>query len=152
MTLPTQKNTPALDFQLKNQDNETVTLSSYQNIQPVIIFFYPKNGTPGCIQEVCLFRESYPEFKKAGAEVMGISSDSIDSHQRFIQKHQLPFQLLSDKGGSVRKEWDVPNTLGFLPGRVTYIIDTQGLIRHQFSSPFNIKKHIQEALRILKSP
>ena len=87
----------------------------------------------------------------AGAEVIGISSDSEESHQRFATQHHLPFVLLSDRGGKVRKRYGVPSTFGLLPGRVTYIIDKQGIVRHIFSAPFTPQKHVAEALKVLQS-
>ncbi len=146
-----QQGQPAPDFQLKDQQGATVSLSQYQGAQPVVVFFYPKDHTPGCTLQACAFRDTYTIFQDTGAEVLGISSDSDRSHKRFADTHQLPFPLLSDPDGVVRKTWSVPKTLGIFPGRVTYVIDRQGIIRYVFASQLNIKRHINEALSVLTS-
>lgn len=140
----------APDFKLMNQSGEWVTLSSFCGVKAVVLYFYPKDDTPGCTVESCTFRDSYEDFQAAGAEVIGISSDSLESHQKFASKHKLPFTLLSDEGGQVRKLYGVPATLGLLPGRVTYVIDKSGVVRHTFNSQFNPKAHVQEALGVLQ--
>ncbi len=140
----------APDFTLKNADGEDVSLQQYRNQQAVVIYFYPKDNTPGCTAEACSFRDQYEDFKELGAEVIGISSDSEESHTEFAAQHRLPFVLLSDPGGKVRKSFGVPSTFGLLPGRVTYIIDKQGVVRHIFNSQLQAKKHISESLRILR--
>ena len=109
-----------------------------------------KDNTAGCTAEACSFRDSYEAFQEAGAEVIGISSDTEKSHQQFANKHRLPFILLSDLGGVVRKFYGVPATFGLLPGRVTYIIDKQGIVRHIFSSQFAPQMHVAVALKVLK--
>jgi peroxiredoxin Q/BCP len=141
----------APDFELTNQLGSKIRLSDLIMSRNVVLFFYPKDDSPGCTREACAFRDSYEVFKEAGAEVVGISSDSEDSHQHFADKHNLPYTLLSDKGGNVRKLYGVPKTLGILPGRVTYIIDKQGVVCHIFNSQLNFERHIEEALSILKS-
>src|SRR5262249_48961080 len=115
----------------------------------VVVYFYPRDNTPGCTTEACAFRDSYEVFKDAGAEVIGISSDSTESHSQFAKRHRLPFILLSDADGAGRKRYGVPATLGLLPGRVTYIIDKEGTVRHIFSAQFTPAKHIAEALKPL---
>ena len=117
----------------------------------MILFFYPKDDTPGCTKEACSFRDSHEQFEKLEAQVIGISSDSVKSHERFVEKHGLPFVLLSDEGGEVRKLYGVPNTLGLFPGRVTYVIDEEGVVRHIFSSQLGISRHVEEALEALGS-
>lgn len=141
----------ALDFELANQLGIQTKLYDFIGEKNIVLFFYPKDNTPGCTREACAFRDSYEVFQEYGAEVIGISSDSENSHQRFAEKHKLPYTLLSDKGGKVRKLYGVPKTMGFLPGRVTYIIDKKGVVRHIFNSQLNFKGHIEEALKILKS-
>jgi peroxiredoxin Q/BCP len=149
MTLQVGDQAP--DFTLPNQNGETITLSSFRGDKTVVLYFYPKDDTPGCTVESCTFRDSYEDFKDMGAEVIGISSDSPESHQKFAQKHNLPFTLVSDNNSSVRKTYGVPSTLGLLPGRVTYVIDKEGIIRHIFNSQFNPKAHVDEAVKVLKS-
>ena len=138
-------------FTLPSQLGEMVSFKDFLGKKPVVLFFYPKDDTPGCTKEVCAFRERYEDFRKLDAEVIGISSDSVGSHRRFAEKHNLPFTLLSDEGGRVRKLYEVPNTIGLFPGRVTYVIDEEGVVRHVFSSQLGVEKHVEEALEALRS-
>jgi len=149
MTLQVGDQAP--DFSLPNQNGEIIALSNFRGDKTVVLYFYPKDDTPGCTVESCTFRDSYEDFKDLGAEVIGISSDSPESHQQFSQKHNLPFTLVSDNNSSVRKTYGVPSTLGLLPGRVTYVIDKEGIIRHIFNSQFNPKAHVAEAMKVLKT-
>jgi thioredoxin-dependent peroxiredoxin len=139
----------APDFTLPSQSGETVRLGDFFG-KPVVLFFYPKDNTLGCTKEVCAFRDDFEECGKLDAEVIGISSDSVESHREFAEKHDLPFALLSDEGGKLRKLYGVPNTLGLVPGRVTYIIDEQGVVRHIFSSQLGVERHVQEAIEALQ--
>lgn len=141
----------APDFTLKSQSGESVTLSRFRWQKAVVLYFYPKDDTPGCTTESCTFRDSFQDFQSLGAEVIGVSSDSPDSHQKFASRYSLPFTLVSDVDSSVRKAYGVPATLGLLPGRVTYVIDKDGTVRHVFNSQFNPKKHVDEALTVLKT-
>jgi peroxiredoxin Q/BCP len=141
----------APDFTLPSQSGEMVSLEDFLGHKPVVLFFYPKDDSPGCTQQVCAFRDDYEEFGKLDAEVIGISSDSVESHRSFAAKHRLPFTLVSDEGGKVRKLYGVPNTLGLFPGRVTYVIDRKGVVRHIFSSQVGIVQHVEDALEALKS-
>jgi thioredoxin-dependent peroxiredoxin len=140
----------APDFTLPSQSGEQVRLYDRLGERVVVLYFYPRDDTRGCTAEACAFRDSFEAFTDAGAEVIGISSDSVDRHAAFAGKHELPFTLLSDKGGRVRKSYGVPATLGFVPGRVTYVIDREGTIRHSFNSMTNIGQHISDALRIVR--
>ncbi|HYU73713.1 MAG TPA: peroxiredoxin [Ktedonobacteraceae bacterium] len=110
---------------------------------------FSKDNTALCTEEACAFRDTYKVFKDAGAEVIGVSSDSVESHRQFAKEHQLPFSLMSDADGMVRKRYGVPTAFG-LPGRVTYIIDRQGTVRHIFFSQFTSKRHVDEALETLQ--
>jgi peroxiredoxin Q/BCP len=141
----------APDFSLPSNKGETVTLSSFRGKKHVVLFFYPKDETPGCTKEACSFRDNYEDFTDAGAEVIGISSDSEESHNRFAAKFNLQFHLVSDRGGKVRAQYGVKNALGIMPGRETFVIDKQGVIRHIFRSQFNPLKHIDETLAVLKT-
>jgi len=141
----------APDITLRSHTGELVSLKELLGKKDVVLYFYPKDDTPGCTAEACAFRDSYEVFKQYGAEVIGVSSDSIDSHRGFASKHNLPFILLSDGEGKARKIYGVTSTLGMLRGRVTYIIDRKGIVRHIFSSQFNPRKHVEEALKVLKS-
>jgi peroxiredoxin Q/BCP len=141
----------APQFTLSTADGRQVSLSDYRGRQPVVVYFYPKDDTPGCTAEACAFRDQYEDFKQAGAEVIGISSDAPEAHARFASKHRLPFLLLSDRDGAVRKAYGVPATLGLLPGRVTFVVDREGIIRHLFSSQFRATKHVSEAIGVLRT-
>jgi peroxiredoxin Q/BCP len=139
----------APDFTLPSQTGEQVRLGDVLERGPVVLYFYPKDETPGCTTEACSFRDSYEVFREAGAEVIGVSSDSVAAHERFAARHRLPFTLLADEGGKVRKRYGVRPTLGIMPGRVTYVIDGRGVVRHVFSSQTGVQKHVGEALDAL---
>jgi peroxiredoxin Q/BCP len=141
----------APDFALPDANGHTVSLSDFRGKKPVVLYFYPKDDTPGCTKEACTFRDQFEDFKTVGAEVIGVSSDSSDSHQKFAAKYSLPFRLLSDRGGQVRKRYGVPATLGIIPGRVTFVIDATGTVRHVFNSQAQATRHVEEALSILRS-
>lgn len=140
----------APDFVLKSQAGEDVRLSDFRGKRNVVLFFYPKDGSPGCTAEACKFRDSYESFKEFGAEVIGISSQSVESHGIFALNLGLPYTLVSDEGGKVRKTYGVQASFGMIPGRATYVIDKQGMVRHVFSSQMDVEKHIEESLRILR--
>ncbi|AKE63526.1 Alkyl hydroperoxide reductase subunit C-like protein [Microcystis aeruginosa NIES-2549] len=139
------------NFSLPSQTGETVNIGDLIGKKSLVIYFYPKDDTPGCTAESCAFRDSYEVFTDAGAEVIGISADSPQSHQQFAQKYNLPFTLLSDSDNQVRKLFGVPSTLFVLPGRVTYIIDKEGIVRHIFDSMLDFKAHVTESLNTIKS-
>lgn len=138
------------DVSLQAQSGDRVSLKDFIGKKCVVLYFYPKDDTPGCTKESCSFRDSYTAFQEAGAEVIGISGDDVASHQAFATKHQLPFTLLSDTGNAVRKAFGVPSTLGILPGRVTYVTDRAGIVRHLFNSQLNFQGHIDESLKVVK--
>ena len=140
----------APDFTLPSQSGEQVRLYDRLGERVVVLYFYPRDDTRGCTAEACAFRDSYEVFTDAGADVIGISSDSVASHAAFADKHKLPFTLLSDKGGHVRKSYGVPAVLGLVPGRVTYVIDREGTVRHVFNSMTNIGQHISDALKVVR--
>lgn len=119
--------------------------------KPLVIYFYPKDDTPGCTIQACTFRDKYEDFKALGAEVIGISSDSLKSHQKFASRYKLPFILLSDFDKKIRIQFGVPNDfLGLIPGRATYVIDKKGVVQLIFDST-SAKIHIEKALEILKT-
>jgi len=140
----------APDFALPDATGKTVRLSDFRGKQAVVLYFYPKDDTPGCTKEACAFRDQYEDLKDAGAEVIGVSSDGGESHEKFASKYKLPFLLVSDRGGVVRKQYGVPATLGLLPGRVTFVIDKQGVVRRTFNSQFQATKHVSEAIEALR--
>lgn len=140
----------APEFELKDQDGKTVKLSDYKGKQSVVLFFYPKDFSPGCTAEACAFRDNYDTFKQKGAEVIGISADDPESHTGFIKKHGLQFELLVDPKGATAEKYGIKRLLlGLLPGRVTFVIDKQGIIRKIFSSNTDMQAHVKESLEIL---
>jgi len=141
---------PAPDFTLPDQDGNAVSLRDLHGGWSVV-YFYPADDTPGCTAEACSFRDSFEEFTDAGARVIGVSSDSVEKHKAFATKYKLPFTLLADTEGTARQAWGVGKTMGLLPGRVTYVLDPEGVVRHKFSSQFKPKKHIGEALDVIRA-
>ena len=137
----------APEFSLISTSGKPVSLVDFLGKKMIVLFFYPRDGTPGCKAEALMFREKYDIFTNLNAEVIGVSSDTMDSHNKFASECDLPFHLLSDKDGSVRKEYGVGKTLGIVEGRVTYVIDKDGKIRHVFSSQLRPKNHVAEAIK-----
>jgi peroxiredoxin Q/BCP len=137
-------------FQLKNQEDVWVNLNDFLGKIPLVIYFYPKNFTPGCVAEACSFRDQFEDFTDLGAMVIGISADSVNSHARFVKKYKLPFTMLADIDNKVRKLFDVKgNFMGLIPGRETFVIDAQGIIQMRFDSLL-ATKHIPKALKMLQ--
>jgi peroxiredoxin Q/BCP len=134
---------------LPDQDG-TERRSDQLDGKALVLFFYPKDDTPGCTMEACAFRDSYSDLQGLGAEVWGVSGDDAASHRRFANRHRLPFPLLVDAGNRVRKAFGVPSVLGLLPGRVTYVIDGQGVVRHVFNNLLDGPAHRREALKALR--
>jgi peroxiredoxin Q/BCP len=139
----------APDFTLPSQMGDNVTLSEFFGKKNIVLYFYPKDESPGCTREACSFRDSYEELTNLAAEVIGVSGQSVESHKSFATHYGLPFILLSDKDNKVRELYGVPSTMGIIPGRVTYIIDKQGIVRHIFSSQIQAERHVEEAKRTL---
>jgi peroxiredoxin Q/BCP len=138
-------------FELFDQDGNLFTSKDWIGKKKLVIFFYPKDETPGCTKEACSFRDSHEEFLKYDCQVIGISSDSVSSHKLFASKHNFNYILLSDIDKKVRKLFGVPASLfGLIPGRVTYIIDLEGKIRGIHNSQLNPVSHIEEALELVK--
>ena len=140
----------APDFSLQDQEGKQVSLKDYKG-KNIVLYFYPKDFSPGCTKEACTFRDKYEEFTDLGAIVVGISGDSVESHKRFLNEYLLPFTLLSDVDGRVRKLYGATKLWGVFPGRFTFVIDGTGVIRYIFSSETNMEKHVQETLKVLKS-
>jgi len=140
----------APDFTKKTQKGDAITLSQFRGDKTVVLYFYPKDETPGCTAEACTFRDGFEDFVDAGAVVIGVSQDSDESHKKFAEHHRLPFLLVSDRDKSLQKAYGVPKTMGLLPGRVTYVIDRNGVVQHVFNSQLNAKKHVKEALDVVK--
>jgi peroxiredoxin Q/BCP len=139
----------APEFTLPAADGKQVALSEFKGKKVVVLFFYPKDETPGCTREACEFRDSFDRFGEAGAEVIGVSDDDQESHKKFASKHGLQMTLLSDAGGKVRESFGVKALFGVLPDRVTFVIDREGVIRHVFASRFRFGKHVEEALGVV---
>ena len=142
----------APDFTLPDQRGRPVRLHDLTEKKNVALYFYPKDATPGCTAEAQAFRDAYDAFSATDTEVIGVSSDSIKSHERFAAKQRLPFLLLSDRDGAVRNLYGVERTLGILPGRVTYVISRGGTVRHVYSSQLRATRHSREALRAVSAP
>ncbi len=138
------------NFSAKDTNGNEFDSQTIIGKHPVVIYFYPKDDTPGCTLQACTFRDQYEDFKELGAAVIGISSDSVASHQKFAKHYKLPFLLLSDENKKLRKLFEVPNDLlGLIPGRVTYVADKEGVILLVFNS-MSSKIHIKNALDVLK--
>lgn len=136
-------------FSLPDQDGKIISLSDYKN-KNVVLFFYPKDFTPGCTQEACSFRDKYSEFKRYNAEVIGISSDNAASHSKFATEHRLPYKLLTDTNASVAHLYGVKKTFGLFAGRASFVIDSKDIVRFNFSSQLQADQHIVETLAALK--
>ncbi len=137
-------------FTLKDQNNNDFSIQDYLG-KPMVIYFYPKDDTPGCTKEACLFRDQFESFSDKEVLVVGISSDNVASHKAFQEKYKLPFTLLADVDKNVRKAFGVKNsTFGLLPGRVTFVVDAKGIILYVFESQFKAEKHIEKALEIIQ--
>ena len=137
------------DFTWTAPTGEQVRLSDLTNQKKVVVlFFYPKDGSAICTKEACAFRDAYDQFAEAGAVVIGVSGDSAERHSAFAARHNLPFYLVSDADGSIRKAFGVPRTLGLLPGRVTYVIDKEGVVRLVFNAQLTADRHVGEAFRV----
>jgi peroxiredoxin Q/BCP len=139
----------APDFTLPNGDGRDVSLASLRG-KVVVLFFYPKDETPGCTREACEFRDSYETFRDAGAEVVGVSDDSVESHASFAKHHKLPMTLLADVGGKVRGLFGVKSLFG-LPDRVTFVLDRDGTVKHVFQARLRFGKHVDEALAVVRT-
>lgn len=137
---------------LKNQFGELIDLSEYIGKKPCIVFFYPKDFTPGCTKEVCSFQDNLAVFNDLGIEVFGISGDNVEKHKRFAEQYKVQYDLLSDEDNSFRKEVGVPSDMfGLLPGRVTYMIDDKGVVNDILKSQMNIQKHMEKAKSFAES-
>lgn len=137
-------------FKLPDQNGKLFDINSVIGKKNLVIYFYPKDDSPGCTKEACSFRDQYEVFKEADAMIIGISGQSVKSHKEFAEKYKLSFTLLSDDGDNIRKLFGVPsNMLGLLPGRVTYIADKSGKVIYIFNSQIQATQHVEEALSIL---
>lgn len=150
MTLQAGDRAP--DFALTDRDGTATTLSALREKKAVVVYFYPADETPVCTAQACGFRDAYQAFLDAGAEVVGVSADSEDSHRRFADHHRLPFLLVPDTDGRIADAWGVkPTMFGLLKGRVTFVVDRQGVVRHVTRSQLNAGKHVKESLAALRA-
>ena len=146
-----QKGSKVPSFALPDQNGKRFDIETVLGKKNLVIYFYPKDDSPGCTKQACTFRDQFEVFREADAEIIGISSDDVESHKKFAEKYSLTYTLLSDTEGKVRKLFDVPSDIfGLLPGRVTYIVNKQGIVIHTFDSQFQTQKHIEESLSALR--
>lgn len=139
-------------FTLPDQHGNSFHVDDLLGSRNLVIFFYPKDESPGCTKQACSFRDHYEEFQSLDTEVVGISGQDEQSHASFSDKYQLNFRILSDTGNQVRKLFGVPaDFLGAIPGRVTYVVDKAGIIRYVYRSQLNIQSHIKSALEVLRT-
>lgn len=136
---------------LKDQNGDLFDLKTKTAGKSIVLFFYPKDDSPGCTAQACSFRDQFQDFADANAVVIGISGQSVESHKKFAEKHRLTYTLLSDEGNKIRKQFGVPtNFFGLLPGRVTYVIDKTGKVVYIFNSQTQVNQHVEKTLSILK--
>ena len=140
----------APDFELPGPGGRPVSLAALRAQGPVVVFFYPKDNTPGCTRQVCAFRDHFADFVAAGAQVVGISRDEVASHAAFAGQHGLTYPLLSDDRGAVAQRFGVSKMLGLMPGRVTFVVDRDGVVRHRCSGQLQIRRHIDAALAMVR--
>lgn len=140
----------APDFTLEDQNGRQVSLHDFAGSKNVVLYFYPKDFTMGCTAETKAFGENYDRILEMGAEVIGVSSDTTESHGGFAKACGAKFPMLSDVDGKVRAAYGAKSSFGMLPGRVTFVIDKEGIVRHTFSSQMRPKQHIAEAVESLK--
>jgi peroxiredoxin Q/BCP len=137
----------APDFELASTGGDTFRLSRDMKGKSCVIYFYPKDFTPGCTMEACSFRDEFAEFRGLDIEVIGISKDTIESHNRFKKRYNLPFELLSDLDGEVCRKYDALVPFVNIPKRITYLLDEDHRVSAVFTNMFNAKKHVQQMLK-----
>ncbi|MFV5686396.1 peroxiredoxin [Flavobacterium sp. GB2R13] len=138
------------NFEAKDTNGKDFDSKKVVGLKPLVIYFYPKDNTPGCTAQACSFRDQYEDFKNLGAEVIGVSNDSVVSHQEFTKHYKLPFLLLSDPDKKIKKLFGVHSRMfGLLPGRVTYVVDKNGIIQMVFDSVL-ATRHMLKALETIK--
>jgi peroxiredoxin Q/BCP len=138
------------EFTLPNENNEMVTVSKSDQ-EKRVIYFYPKDDTKVCTAQACSFRDWQSELNALGYRVIGISSDSPSSHQKFIAKHNLNFTLLSDQGGKVRKQFGAASLVGIIPSRKTFVIDENGTIEFIYNALFESEEHVEAIKQFLNN-
>lgn len=137
------------DFSLRDQHGNLFDIASVRGRKKIVLFFYPRDGSLNCTREACYFRDLTDVFDEAGAEIIGVSGQSVESHKEFAEKNGLTYTLLSDIDDSVRKLFGVPSKIfGLVPGRVTYVADRSGKVVYIFNSQADVQRHVDEALKI----
>ena len=147
--MPLRVGDKAPDFTGISDSGEKITLSEKLKEGPVVLYFYPKDETPGCVAEACAFRDRWEDVRKLGATILGVSSDSAESHKKFKANRNLQFTLIADEDKQIRKAYGATGTL--IPPRITFVIDKQGNIREVYNSQLNASNHVEVALKSLKS-
>jgi thioredoxin-dependent peroxiredoxin len=140
----------APDFNLMDERGFPSRLKDFLGKKMVVLYFYPKDFTPGCTKEACSFRDDYRAFEEKGAVVIGVSIDSVESHAKFSKRYELPFALLSDSRKEVAKQYGVLGMGGVLAKRVTFIINKEGKIAAVFPK-VDVKNHSQKVLKAIDS-
>lgn len=148
MELKTGDEIPSV--KLRDKEGKVFEVDKFKGSNPVVIYFYPRNFTPGCTTEACDFRDQYQDFKDLGAEVIAISSDSAESHTKFSKQYNLPFIFLSDENKEARKAFGVKSSLfGIVPGRETFVFDQKGILRMRYNN-LSASNHTSNALQKLR--
>lgn len=142
---------PAPDFSLRDHNGDTVNLSGFRGRSSVVLFFYPKDDSPGCRREACSFRDRYADFHDLDAVILGINGESAESHRDFARQRSLTYSLLTDADGTVRERYGVPAFLGLFTSRVTFVIDKDGIVRKIIRAQFDFERHVTEALETVKA-
>lgn len=146
---PVREGDVAPEFARTDHAGRPVSLGALRG-RWVVVYFYPKDGTPACTAQACAFRDAHEDLTDAGATVIGVSGDSDDSHRAVAQKREIPFHLVSDADGSLRTLFGVPRSLlGLMPGRVTYVIDPSGVVRRVINAPLRVSRHVRGALEAM---
>jgi peroxiredoxin Q/BCP len=141
----------APEFEARLDNGEPFRLADYRGQKNVVLYFYPKDFTLGCTREACAFRDNYAELEEYDAVIVGVSSDSVDSHKRFREHHHLPFPLIADPDKDVIRLYDAVGFLGFTTARITYVIDKQGTIAAAMRHGFAISRHLTDVIDALRS-
>ena len=139
----------APDFEGPTSDGSRLGLKDFVGKKNVVLYFYPKDDTPGCTREACSFRDNLQPIRNLGAEIVGVSLDSVQSHDRFAKKYELAFPLISDKEKQIAKAYGVLRDIGLSTNRVTFIIDTKGRVAKIFPK-VDVTKHTEEVVTALK--
>lgn len=145
-------NKPAPEFKAPTHLGFDFSPSFFKGEKNLVLFFYPKDHSPGCTAEVCSFGENLSFFELSDTVVVGISPDSIESHKIFARKHSVNYPLIADVDGKINRLYQVPRDfMGLLPGRITFVVDRKGIIRGVFRSALQFTKHIEKAKEIISS-